>query len=222
MKNMTGKILIACEESQVVTKAFRDLGFEAYSCDLQNCSGGHPEWHIQGDAISEAHSGKYDLMIAHPPCTFMSNAGACRMYPTKGNIDNDRLAKAMKAKEFFMKMLNAPIKHIAIENPLPLSIVGLPTANQVIQPYQFGDPFSKKTLLWLKNLPILNHTNVLSEWKPFIASGTSRNAGKTKGEKFAHGSKQRSKTFDGIAKAMAEQWSLVLTKAQPIGSAVGG
>lgn len=204
MKNI--KILVACEESQAVTKAFVSFGLDAYSCDIQPCSGGYPEWHIQGDAIAEAYSGKYDLMIAHPPCTFMSNAGACRMYPTKGNIDNDRLAKAMEAKEFFIKMLNAPIKHIAIENPLPLSIVGLPTANQIIQPYQFGDPFSKKTLLWLKNLPILNHTNVLSEWKPFIASGTSRNAGKTKGEKFAHGSKQRSKTFDGIAKAMARQW----------------
>jgi len=200
------KVLIACEESQAVTKAFISFGIDAYSCDLQDCTGGYPEWHIKGDALKEAYSGKYDLMIAHPPCTFISNAGACRMYPTKGNIDQVRLAKAMEAKEFFIKLLNAPIKHIAIENPLPLSVVGLPKPDQIIQPYMFGDPFSKKTLLWLKDLPLLKHTDVLTEWKPFIASGTSRNAGKTKGEKFAHGSKQRSKTFHGIAHAMARQW----------------
>jgi hypothetical protein len=200
------KVLIACEESQAVTKAFVSFGIDAYSCDLQDCTGGYPEWHIKGDALKEAYSGKYDLMIAHPPCTFISNAGACRMYPTKGNIDPMRLEKAMEAKEFFLKLLNAPIKHIAIENPLPLSIVGLPLPTQVIQPYQFGDPFSKKTLLWLKDLPLLKHTDVLTEWEPFIASGTSRNAGKTIGKKFANGSKQRSKTFHGIAYAMARQW----------------
>lgn len=204
------KILIACEESQAVTKAFVSFGLDAYSCDLQDCTGGYPEWHIKGDAIAEAYSGKYDLMIAHPPCTFISNAGACRMYPTKGNIDANRLVKAMEAKEFFIKLLNAPIKHIAIENPLPLSVVGLPLPTQIIQPYMFGDPFSKKTLLWLKNLPLLKPTNVLSDFKPFIASGTSRNAGKTIGQKFANGSKARSKTFQGIANAMARQWGYCL------------
>ena len=130
-------ILIACEESQEVCKAFRELGYNAFSCDIQDCSGGHPEWHIKGDALEEAYSGKYDLMIAHPPCTYMSKAGARWMYPTAGNIDESRLQKAMEAKEFFMKLLNAPIEHIAVENPLPLKVVELPTPTQVIQPYEY-------------------------------------------------------------------------------------
>ena len=110
------KILIACEESQEVCKAFRALGFEAYSCDLQQCSGGHPEWHIVGDAVKEAYSGKYSMMIAHPPCTYMSRAGARWMYPSAGNLDKDRFNKAIEAKNLFLKLLNAPIKFIAIEN----------------------------------------------------------------------------------------------------------
>jgi len=124
------KILIACEESQVVTIAFRNLGFEAYSCDIQECSGGYPEWHIQGDAIQEAYSGTYDLMIAHPPCTYLSKAGARWMFPTAGNISQDRYASAMKGKEFFLKLLNAPIKYIAVENPFPLKVVELPKESQ--------------------------------------------------------------------------------------------
>ena len=114
-------MLIACEESQTVCKAFRKLNIEAYSCDIQDCSGGNPEWHIKGDAITEAYSGKYDLMIAHPPCTYMSKAGARWMYPTAGNIDENRLQKAIEAKEFFLKLLNAQIKHIAVENDVDLS-----------------------------------------------------------------------------------------------------
>lgn len=127
------KILVACEESQTVTKAFRELGYEAFSCDIQECSGGEPEWHIIGDAVKEAYSGKYDMMIAHPPCTYMSKAGARWMYPTAGNLCEKRLAKAMDAKEFFMKMINAPIKYIAVENPTPLKVVGLPIYTQAIQ-----------------------------------------------------------------------------------------
>lgn len=215
------KILIACEESQEVTKAFRELGYEAYSCDLQNCSGGHPEWHIQGDAISEAYSGKYDLMVAHPPCTYLSKAGARWMH-SGGRINEQRFAKAMEAKEFFLKLLNAPIKHIAVENPLPLKVCGLPKESQIIQPYQFGEPFSKKTLLWLKNLTPLNHTSIVKDYKPLVKSNTG---GKKRGQIARPNNltaKETSKTFRGIAKAMAEQWSSVLTKAQPIGSAVGG
>jgi site-specific DNA-cytosine methylase len=108
------KILIACEESQAITKEFRKLGFEAYSCDLLPCSGGHPEWHIIGDAVKEAYSGKYDMMIAHPPCTYMSRAGARWMYPKAGNLCKDRYKKAMEAKYMFFKLLNAPIKYIAV------------------------------------------------------------------------------------------------------------
>ena len=100
-------ILVACEESQTVTKELRKLGNEAYSCDIQECSGGHPEWHIVGDAVKEAYSGKYDMMIAHPPCTYMSRAGARWMYPTAGNLCEKRLTKAMDAKEFFMKMIKS-------------------------------------------------------------------------------------------------------------------
>ena len=130
------KVLIACEESQTVTKEFRRIGIEAYSCDIQECSGGHPEWHIKGDAIAEAYSGKYDMMIAHPPCTFMSKAGARWMFPTAGNLSDERFKKSQEAKDFFMKMLNAPIKYIAVENPTPLKVVGLPMHTQAVQPYE--------------------------------------------------------------------------------------
>ena len=202
------KILIGCEESQEVTKAFRELGFEAYSCDIQECSGGYPEWHILGDAIEEAYSGKYDLMIAHPPCTYMSNAGARWMYPKAGELSQERYQKAMDAKDFFLKLLNAPIKHIAVENPTPLKIVNLPKFTQAIQPYQFGHPYSKKTLLWLKNLPNLEYTNVLEEYEPYLPSNTG---GKKRGQQYNFGTsknqKQSSKTFAGVAQAMAHQWS---------------
>jgi hypothetical protein len=211
------RVLIACEESQAVCKEFRKLGHEAFSCDIQECSGGHPEWHIVGDAIAEAYSGKYDLMIAHPPCTYMSKAGARWMYKTAGNIDNNRLEKATQAKHFFIQLLNAPIKHIAIENPTPLKIVELPLHTQEIQPYYFGDAFSKKTLLWLKNLPKLIHNesiDLFNETKThsdnFICYLPSNTGGKKRGQKATKGysknSKQHSKTFPGIAKAMAEQW----------------
>ena len=136
------RVLVACEESQAVTMAFRELGHEAYSCDIQDCSGGYPEYHIKGDALEEAYSGKYDLMVAHPPCTFMSKAGARWMYPTAGNLCPDRYLKSQEAKTFFMLLLHAPIPKIAIENPTPLKVVGLPPHTQAIQPYQYGHPYS--------------------------------------------------------------------------------
>jgi hypothetical protein len=202
------KVLIACEESQAVCKAFRSLGIEAYSCDIQECSGGHPEWHIIGDAIKEAYSGKYNMMIAHPPCTYMSKAGARWMYPTAGNISQDRYNKSMEAKEFFMALLNAPIKYIAVENPVPLKVVGLPKHTQAIQPYEYGHEYSKKTLLWLKNLPRLVPTDIKTEYKPYLPSNTG---GAKRGQKHSRGTaknaKESSKTFEGVAKAMAIQWS---------------
>lgn len=200
------KILVGCEESQAVTIEFRKLGFEAYSCDLQECSGGHPEWHILGDAIKEAYSGKYDLMIAHPPCTYISKAGARWMYPTAGNICDDRLQKAIEAKKIFMNLLNAPIKHIVVENPTPLKVVELPKHSQSIQPYEYGHEFSKKTLLWIKNLPNLIPTEIKKDYKPYLPSNTG---GKKRGQKYQFkniSQKESSKTFQGIAKAMAEQW----------------
>ena len=204
------KILVACEESQTVCKAFRNLGFEAYSCDIQECSGGYPEWHIVGDAIEEAYSGKYHAMIAHPPCTYMSKAGARWMYEG-GDLNKERLDKAMEAKEFFLKMLNAPIKHIAVENPTPLKVVGLPEHSQTIQPHYFGEPYSKKTLLWLKDLPPLIST-CYSDYKPFLPSNTG---GKKLGQKYSIGvsksAKESSKTFKGVAEAMANQWSITIS-----------
>ena len=239
------KILVACEESQAVTIELRKLGHEAYSCDIIECSGGHPEWHIQDDVLKILNpssrevltgnsydgnfrvwtgitfktmdgtlhiiEGKWDLIIAHPPCTYMSKAGARWMYPTAGNISQERLAKAMKAKEFFLKILNADCDRIAIENPRPLKVVDLPKPSQVIQPYQFGHPYSKATCLWLKGLSPLEPTDVLTEYNPYCPSNTG---GVTRGQSYNKGGAiraaddcvNRSKTFDGIAKAMAEQW----------------
>ena len=205
------KILIACEESQEVCKAFRKLGFEAYSCDIQECSGGHPEWHIKGDAIKEAYSGKYDMMIAHPPCTFMSKAGARWMYPTAGNLSQERFEKSQEAKNFFMKMLNAPIEYIAVENPTPLKVVGLPKHSQAIQPYEYGHPYSKRTLLWLRNLQPLEPTETVNNYTPYLPSNTG---GKKRGQSYSRGTsknaKESSKTFKGVAEAMANQWGAVL------------
>lgn len=200
------KVLIACEESQEACKAFRARGHEAYSCDLQECSGGHPEWHIHGDALQEAYSEKYDLMIAHPPCTYMSKAGARWMYPKSGQVSQQRLKLGIEAKEFFEELLCAPIQKICVENPEPLKIIGLVLPTQIIQPYQFGHSFSKKTLLWLKGLPKLIPTRIVNDYEPFLPSNTG---GKKRGQSFKYKSitqKQSSKTFPGIAKAMAEQW----------------
>ena len=205
------KILIACEESQEVCKAFRKLGFEAYSCDIQECSGGYPEWHIKGDALKEAYSGKYDMMIAHPPCTFMSKAGARWMYPTAGNLSQERFEKSQEAKNFFMKMLNAPIEYIAVENPTPLKVVGLPKHSQAIQPYEYGHPYSKRTLLWLRNLQPLEPTETVNNYTPYLPSNTG---GKKRGQSYSRGTsknaKESSKTFKGVAEAMANQWGAVL------------
>lgn len=140
------KVLVACEESQEVCKAFRALGHEAYSCDIEPCSGGHPEWHLQVDAL-EMLKMKWDMIIAFPPCTYMTNAGAVRMR-VNGEIVPDRFEKAMAAKEFFLKFYHADCPKIAIENPTPMKIVGLPPYEQAIQPYWFGHPYSKRTCLW--------------------------------------------------------------------------
>lgn len=196
------KILIACEESQAVCKAFRKLGHEAYSCDILPCSGGHTEWHIQGDALAEAYSGKYDMMIAHPPCTYLSNAGARFLYP-KGVLNQDRLEKGLEAKDFFMKLLNAPIEKIAVENPVQSKVFEIPKYTQVIEPYYFGHPFKKKTCLWLKNLPELKPTNLLEKPQSTKVAGNWFNKGGKERQK------NRSKTFEGIASAMASQWGTI-------------
>lgn len=210
------KVLIACEESQTVCKAFRELGHDAYSNDIIECSGGHPEWHLQMDALEAIKLKDWDLVIAHPPCTYLSNAGACRLFPKAGVINNERLQKGFEAKGFFMAILNYCITNnipCCIENPVPTTIFQLPKRTQVIQPYQFGNPYSKKTYLWLNCLPLLKPTNICDNWTPYIDSGASRKSARGKG--IARSAKQRSKTFQGIAKAMAEQWSeYILTHQQ--------
>jgi len=201
------RVLVACEESQAVTKELRKLGHEAYSCDTEDCSGGHPEWHLKQD-VTKLLKEKWDMIIAFPPCTYMTNGGAVRMYPVKGVIDPDRFKKSQEAKEFFMLFYNADCPKIVIENPMPMKVVGLPEKTQVIQPYEYGDPFSKRTYLWLKGLPKLKPTNILTDYQPFINGGGGRlNKSNYKGKSFANGSTKRSKTFEGIAKAMAEQWT---------------
>lgn len=232
------KILVACEESQTVCKAFRERGHEAYSCDIQECSGGHPEWHIQGDVLNILNpeyepypddglgyylrpyihfrtmngqwhliDGKWDMIIAHPPCTYMSKAGARWMYETKGIINKERLQLALEAKDFFEKIYNAACDRIVIENPTPLKIINLPNPTQIIEPYEYGHPFSKRTCLWIKGLPKLKPTNIIKEHKPYCPSNTSNHSkGKGGSKGAAHTAKSRSRTFNGIARAMAEQW----------------
>ena len=201
------KVLVACEESQAVCIAFRELGHEAYSCDIQPCSGAHPEWHLQVDAL-EMLKLKWDLIIAHPPCTYLTNAGARWLYAGH-KLDADRYKKGLEGKAFFMALYNADCPKIAVENPIPSAIFELPPYSQVIQPYEFGHPYSKKTCLWLKGLPKLEPTQIIREHVPYITSGTYS---RTHDEKYkgasrkGGSSKSRSKTFPGIAKAMAEQW----------------
>lgn len=201
------KVLVACEESQEVCKAFRERGHEAYSCDLVPCSGGHPEWHIQADAL-ELLKLKWDLIIAHPPCTYISNAGARWLY-AGGKLNLERYAKGLDGKAFFMRFLEADCPKIAVENPIPSSVFEMPPCTQIVQPYEYGEPWSKKTCLWLKGLPPLQPAEIVEEHKPYCSSGSySRSHDpKYKGASRKGGSaKVRSKTFPGIAKAMAEQW----------------
>jgi hypothetical protein len=199
------KILVACEFSQVVTKAFRAKGHEAYSCDILPTEG-NPDWHIQDEVEFHLDDG-WDLMIAHPPCTYLSAAGARWMFPRQ-ELNLARYKKAMTAKAFFLKLLSSPIERVAIENPLPLKIVALPECSQVVQPYQYGHPYSKKTLLWLRNLPQLRATAVVRVHFPFLPSNTG---GAKRGQaswNIYRGHSDRNRTFQGIADAMATQWTL--------------
>ena len=198
------KVLVACEESQEVCKAFRELGHEAYSCDIEPCSGGHPEWHLQCDAL-EMLKLPWDMIIAHPPCTYLSNAGANWLFDADHTIrDPEREKKGWEAKAFFEHFLNAKSSRIAVENPVPMRYWNLPPYHQIIEPYMFGDPWRKKTCLWLRGLPILMATDIVVPEGLWVGSTSDR---KTKHKLSGHRSaKIRSKTFPGIAKAMAEQW----------------
>lgn len=222
------KILIACEESQRVCAAFRAKGHEAYSADIQEPSGGHPEWHIYGDVLAvlnpdpetecicfETMQGgshivqKWDMIIAHPPCTYLSKAGACRLYPKKGVLDQERFKRGIEGKAFFMQFYNADCERICIENPIPSKVFEMPPYTQIIQPYEYGEPYSKKTCLWLRGLPKLKPTNILAQYKPYVSCGTSANKGNPEKRGVSRkggAAKIRSKTFLGIAAAFAEQW----------------
>jgi hypothetical protein len=201
------KILVACEESQAVTIELRKRGHEAYSCDIEPCSGGYPEWHLQQD-VEPLLKEKWDMIIAFPPCTFLSNAGACRLYPKKGQLDQVRYEKGLKAKEFFLSILNADCSKIAVENPVSSKVFNMPKHSQEIQPYMFGHPYTKKTRLWIKGLPDLVSTNIVPPIGPYVPAGTGRkDKSKYGAAKRGEDAKNRSKTFEGIAKAMAEQWA---------------
>jgi len=215
---MTLNVLVACEESQAVTKQFRALGHNAYSCDLLNSSGGNPEWHIKGDAIQIAYDSSYnwDLMIAHPPCTYLAVSGARWLYNKDGSRNEDRWVKQAEGLAFVRKLMDAPIEYIAIENPVSVISTQIRKPDQIIQPYQFGDEASKKTCLWTKNLPNLVHTDIVGkgemiEW--IDKNGKKKRQAKwyldalSKAKTAEERRTLRSKTFKGIAKAMAEQWS---------------
>lgn len=203
------KVLVACEESQEVCKAFRELGHEAYSCDIQDCSGGHPEWHLKQDVIPLLNE-DWDLVIAHPPCTFLTVTGN-RWFNVKRY--GDKAIKRQKDREeavaFFMKFANAKCGKIAIENPIGYMSTAYKKPTQIIHPYMFGDPARKATCLWLKGLPKLTPTDIV---EPVIIHYQNGNGTdnpwhmETMNLPPKERAKARSKTFPGIAKAMAEQW----------------
>jgi len=212
------RVLIACEESQAVTIAFRELGHEAYSCDLYPCSGGHPERHYQQDVIPLL-SEKWDLIIAFPTCTYLTSAGT-RHYSLKMNPEwkvKEREQKREEAAKFFMLFANADCPKIAIENPVGWMNTHYRKPDQIIHPYYFGDNAKKRTCLWLKGLPLLVPTNMLPEPEPmYICEGEKckgKKIGWCEGMRNIKGgqearAKARSKTFPGIAQAMAQQWGI--------------
>ena len=216
------EILIACEESQAITKAFRKLGYNAYSCDLLPCSGGHPEWHIQGDAIAEAYSGKYDMMIAHPPCTYLAVSGARWLYNKDGSRNEERYENQAEALDFVQQLMNAPIEHIAIENPISVISSHIRKPDQIVHPYMFGDKASKSTCLWLKNIPKLIPTDIVEKGE--FVEWIGKNGKKKRQPKWYYDALAkaknpeerrtlRSKTFQGMADAIASQWSCTCTQS---------
>ena len=189
------KILVACEESQVVCKAFRGKGHEAYSCDIIDCSGGHPEWHIKRDVLEIINDG-WDMMIAFPPCTHLCVSGS-RWFPQK--IADGRQQQGI---DFFMAIINANIDKIAVENPVGIMSSKYRKPDQIINPYQFGHPEQKKTCLWLKNLPLLTETDNVYDYMMTLPKKD-----RTRIHWLGSGkSAERSKTYEGIGKAMADQY----------------
>lgn len=214
------RVLIGCEESQAVCIEFRKLGIEAFSCDIQECSGGHPEWHFQQDIFDVINMG-WDMMIAFPPCTHLAVSGAAWFEKKRAD------GRQQQGIDFFLSLANANIKHIALENPVGIMSKMYRKPDQVIQPYYFGDEYQKTTCLWLKNLPPLYHNdrpNLFDENITHVDKGemmtyVEKKTGKVKrmakwynDARSGNHSLNRSKTFPGIAKAMAIQWSEYLTQ----------
>lgn len=205
------KILVACEESQRVCIEFRKLGHEAYSCDILPCSGGHPEWHLQQDVIPLLKQ-KWDMIIAFPPCTHLAVSGA-RHFKEK-----QKDGRQQQGIDFFMKFVNADCPRIAIENPIGIMSTKYRKPDQIIQPWMFGDKYTKSTCLWLKGLPKLKPTNIVEhgeyfEWVDKKGKKKRQPRWFFEALKKAKTPKERSilrsKTFPGIAKAMAEQWTII-------------
>ena len=206
------KVLIACEESQCETIEFRNAGCLAFSCDLQKCSGGHPEWHVQGDVLQlfdtpctfktmdgKSHTVKqWDLVIAHPPCTYLTKAASTLLFPGK-QLNHERYSKGLEAREFFMRCLEVNAQFVCVENPVPNRIFKLPPPSCYVQPYFFGDKWQKKTLYWLKNLPPLMPTIFAPEYKSWVHC--------------TRGGKKRSKSFASIAKQMVAQWLPIIEES---------
>jgi site-specific DNA-cytosine methylase len=196
------KILVACEESQAVCKAFREKGHEAYSCDILPCSGGHPEWHIQGDVLPLLEQ-DWDMMIAFPPCTHLAVSGAAWFEQKRKD------GRQQEGIDFFMKFANAKCEKIVIENPVGIMSSVWRKPDCIIQPYEFGEPFSKKTCLWIKGLPKLKPTKLVDKGER-VTFSSGKTMPKWYSDAFrlkpAERSIARSKTFQGIADAMADQW----------------
>lgn len=236
-------VLVACEESQTVCAAFRKLGFNAYSCDLAECSGGHPEWHLLGDALDVIKNNggitqdgkhividKWHLMIAHPPCTYLTSSGAKWYYhpedkhlPIEDRRPHPKFPNRKKDQEdganFFMALMNANIDYIAVENPVGIMSTRYRKPDQIVQPFMFGDQARKTTCLWLKGLPLLEPTKLVDEGES-IAFRSGKKMPKwycdalTNAKTDAERRKLRSKTFDGMADAMAQQWGEFVLKQE--------
>lgn len=199
------EILVAFEESQAVTIEFRKLGHNAFSCDLQESSGGFPEWHLQMDAFEAMKIKKWDMMIAFPPCTDLAVSGAAWFEQKRKD------GRQQKSIDLFLKVANSEIPMIAIENPVGIMSTHFRKPNQVIQPYMFGDPVKKTTCLWLKDLPPLLPTEIVSPEITTLSTGAKFSTWDYKiSMDRKNRAKLRSKTFPGIAKAMAQQWGSIL------------
>jgi hypothetical protein len=200
-----GRILLACEESQAVTTELRNLGHEAYSCDILPCSGAYPEWHLQQDVLPLLQE-SWDLIIAFPPCTHLASSGA-RWFKQKQSD-----GRQQQGIDFFMQFVHADCERIAIENPVGIMSSRYRKPDQIIQPWMFGDPYQKSTCLWLKNLPTLTPTDIVErgEFKLWVDVKTGETKRQATWIYEAKSSVERSKTFPGIAKAMAQQWGLLL------------